>query len=72
MARVGDKRLGPGVWTDDAGYLHFDVPTMLAAFALENTAANRAIVLAMIRDVVAEELPHCAIVELGEPAGPAN
>jgi len=57
------SRLGPGAWVDTAGALHFSLPELLAALAIEDTPANREELRRVIRDVMLAELPDVAIVE---------
>lgn len=44
-------RLAPGVYDDDAGVLHLDLPEMLAANGWPNTAENRATLEQAAREV---------------------
>jgi hypothetical protein len=57
------KEIVPGIWEDDAGGLHFSIPQLLDAFGWEDTAANRAEVLALVRNVVTHAFPDATINE---------
>jgi hypothetical protein len=61
--RFGGERLGPGVWDDGEGGLHFSVPEILAAFGWPNDPEHCAIVEKAIHDVIRENCPTAKIVE---------
>jgi len=52
---LGAVRLGPGVWRDRHGDLHFSIVELLAASGLEDTAEHRAAVMRILDDLIAEQ-----------------
>lgn len=59
----GSTRLGPGVWVDRDGGIHFSVPELLAHVDVEDTPENRRLIEAQIRDVILGANPDAVIVE---------
>jgi hypothetical protein len=57
------RRLAPGVWEDANEDLHFSLPELLDFFELENNPANQAHLDAMIRKLIAENIPKTTIIE---------
>jgi hypothetical protein len=55
------EQLAPGVYVDDRGTLHFDVPAILAHFDAVDTPAERERVTAMMRDLLRQLLPEASI-----------
>jgi hypothetical protein len=45
------KKLAPGVYDDEAGGLHLDLPELLRAHGYADTPANRAALIAAMSDV---------------------
>jgi hypothetical protein len=60
--RAGSVRLGPGVWVDRAGGLHFSIPELLAFFGEADTPANRAAMEAIALEVFQRECPDAKVV----------
>jgi hypothetical protein len=50
----GAERLGPGVWMDSKGYLHFSIPEILQHFGLPATPEHEAAVLRIMENLAAE------------------
>ncbi len=50
----GAERLGPGVWKDGQGFLHFSIPDILRHFGLPPTAEHEAAVLRLVQKLAAE------------------
>lgn len=50
----GSVRLGPGVWRDRDGDVHWSVVELLAAFGLEDTPAHRAAVVGILQAILDE------------------
>jgi len=48
--QADSTRLGPGLWRDRHGHLHFSIVELLAMVDLDDTAANRAAVEQIIRE----------------------
>jgi hypothetical protein len=44
-------RLGPGVWRDRDGCLHWSIPELLAEFGLADTPAHRTAVLGILHAI---------------------
>lgn len=59
----GSTRLGPGVWVDRDGGMHFSVPDLLAFFDVEDTPENRRVIEEQIRDVILGANPDASIVD---------
>ena len=55
------KRLAPGVYDDEHGGLHLDLPELLAAHGYPDTPENRTVMFSVVRDmglpVVETEVP---------------
>ena len=64
--RAGGQTLGPGVWIDRKGDLHFSVPDVLAFLGVEDTSDNRALFQQIVREQIAERSPDATIVEQEE------
>jgi hypothetical protein len=47
VQRVGGIQVARGIWLDVAGFLHWNLPELLALAGLEDTPAHRAMVCAM-------------------------
>jgi hypothetical protein len=52
-----DRYLGPGVWVDTDGGLHFSAPEIMAHFGVPDTAENREACMQMMQELLAEQLP---------------
>jgi hypothetical protein len=52
----------PGIWEDRAGAMHFDVPELLRVFDIEDTPAERERVTAMLREMLADQLPQAEVI----------
>lgn len=50
----GAMRLGPGVWLDHAGSVHFNIPELLAHFEIPDTPESREQMMAFVE----EQLPR--------------
>ena len=61
---AGARRLGPGVWADRDGAIHFSVPELLRAFGWPDDAKHRLLVHQVIRTTMAERYPDVPITEL--------
>ena len=59
----GVRKLGPGIWEDLNGGVHFSVPELLAYFDIEDTPANRADAVQLVHDLAKSMLPNAKIVD---------
>jgi hypothetical protein len=57
------KRVGLGLYEDDDGALHLSIPELLAACGAQDTAENRALMVEVAREVVAQQFPGVPITE---------
>jgi hypothetical protein len=57
-----DRYLGPGVWMDTDGGLHFSAPEIMTHFGLPDTEESRTQCMEMIRELLQEQLPEGAII----------
>lgn len=53
--------LGPGVWEDSQGAVHFSVPDILAHFQVEDTEENRNECIKLMQDLLKEKLPDADV-----------
>jgi hypothetical protein len=53
-----DRYLGPGVWVDTDGGLHFSAPEIMAHFGLPDTEESRT----QCMELLQEQLPEGAII----------
>ena len=54
----GARRIAPGVYTNDSGVMHLDVPELLVANNLPDTEANRDAIAAAAVDFMRMNMPH--------------
>lgn len=64
--RVGGEYLGPGVWVDRHGMMHFSVPEILQHFGLPDTPEQREHATRELGDLLAEFAPDAQIIETDE------
>lgn len=64
--RRGSTQLGPGVWVDRGGAMHFSVPDLLEYFGEPNTPENRERMTAMIRQTFEAQAPAATLIEQEE------
>jgi hypothetical protein len=60
---AGAQRLGPGVWLDRQGYVHFSVPEILKHLGLPDTPEHRDLVNRTAAEMIATLAPDAVIVE---------
>ena len=60
---AGSTHLGPGLWADAQGAVHFSVLELLAFVGLPDHPANRAECIRVVREVLGAECPDTLIVE---------
>jgi hypothetical protein len=56
------KRLGPGVWEDAEGGVHFSIPEILKFFYCIDTPETRAETEAMLKAEIAKQHPQIKII----------
>ena len=59
----GGEVLGPGLWQDKEGGIHFSLPEMLSHIKLPDTPENRALLTRVIMDFVTSEHPEAEIIQ---------
>jgi hypothetical protein len=57
------KRLGPGVWVDAEGALHFSIPELLEMIGLPATAENQEWAADLVREIIQREAPQAEVIE---------
>ena len=57
------ERIGPGVWVDQAGALHWSIPELLTHFGWPDDAEHRQWVERVIKEKVLEQWPGTRIVD---------
>lgn len=66
-SRMKKCDVAPGIWEDENGDPHFDIPALLQLFELEDHAENREIASRNLRDMLRERMPKAAIICTGSP-----
>lgn len=61
------RRIAPGVWMDQNNALHFELPSLLAAFDLPDTQENRDKLQKMVSEVVLNQFPNALIKHRENP-----
>lgn len=51
----------PGVWEDDDGGLHFDIPTIMKRLNVLDTPENRAGMTILFERLIKEQLPQAEV-----------
>ncbi len=61
------ERLAPGAWVDKAGALHFSAPEILAELGMPDTEENRAGIMELMREILAEKCPQAEVIMRQSP-----
>lgn len=56
------QSLGPGVWVDRTGALHFSVPEILAFFNVADTSENRDQCMQLMLALFREQAPEATVI----------
>lgn len=61
------KRLGPGIWEDADGHIHWSIPELLAMVDLPDTPENRDEVIRMLTALMKKNRPNDALIYRKSP-----
>lgn len=60
--QVAGEYLGPGVWVDREGALHFSVPEILTHLGIPNTPANRDWLTTFMSETLRTDVPDATVI----------
>jgi hypothetical protein len=64
----GGEYLGPGVWVDRRGGLHFSVPEILKHLGIPDTPKDRELATRYITEMFREQCPAATVIEQDDQA----
>lgn len=59
--------VAPGIWIDEDGHSHWNLPDLLAIVELEDTEENRLIAIGILEKVILKRNPDAQIVKRSSP-----